>query len=85
MGIKLKKWKDIECNWRLEAYSDSDWANCKDTRRSETGYIVFINENPISWGSRSQKVVSLASAHAEYTAVTEVSKEVLYMKNLMFF
>ena len=55
LGIKLKKWDDMECNWRLEAYSYSDWENCKDTRKSVTGYIVFINENPISWGSRGKK------------------------------
>ena len=39
----------------------------------------------MSWGSRGKKVVTLASAHAEYTAVTEVCKEVLYMSNLMYF
>ena len=84
-GVELKRSKDENCSWNLEAFSDSDWENCKDSRRSITGYIVFLNRNPISWGSRSQKVVSLASAHSEYTAVTEVRKEVLYMKILMFF
>lgn len=26
----------------LQAYSDADWATCKDTRRSITGFLCFV-------------------------------------------
>jgi hypothetical protein len=31
----------------LEAYSDSDWAQCNDTRCSTTGVIFLINGSPV--------------------------------------
>ena len=58
--------------WKLEAYCDSDWGNDKDNRKSITGYVIFINGNPLGWVSRAQKTVSLASSHAEYNADTDV-------------
>ena len=84
LGIQLER-NELKCDWKLFGYSDSDWGNDLDSRKNITGIEVFINGNLISWGSRGQKTVSLASAHAEYVALSEVCREVLYMKYLMMF
>ena len=48
-----------------------------------TGYVVFLNGNPLSWVSRAQRTISLASEHAEYNAINELIKEILYVKYIM--
>ena len=71
--------------WKIEAYSDSDFAGDRDTRLSVTGFSVFIGNCLVSWKSRSQKTVTLSSTEAEYVAVSEVCMEILFIKQILEF
>ena len=69
--------------WHLEALSDSDFANDKETRISVYGYIVYYCGVPIAWKSKSMKSVVLSTTEAEYVAVSEVVKEIKFLYQLL--
>ena len=71
--------------WNLVAYTDSDWAGDKDDRRSISGFILFLNGVPILWRSKSQRVVALSSAEAEFMAASEAIKEVIFVVQVLLF
>ncbi|GKC93051.1 ribonuclease H-like domain-containing protein [Tanacetum coccineum] len=67
----------------LVAYSDTDWAGCPATRRSTSGYCVFMGENILSWSAKRQHTLSRSSAKAEYRGVANVVAETAWLRNLL--
>ena len=65
--------------WVIVAHGDSDWANWKGSRRSRTGWLIFLNGDLIDFGSKLQSCVALSSAEAEYMALTHVIKRLLWI------
>ncbi|PLW27994.1 hypothetical protein PCASD_26554 [Puccinia coronata f. sp. avenae] len=69
-------------DFTLKVYADADWANCPDTRRSHTGLLILRNDHLIFWKSTKQPTVSLSSTEAEYKALSDACKEVVWTRNL---
>ena len=67
----------------LVAYSDVDWAGCPDTRRSTSGYSIYLGNNLVSWSAKKQPTVSHSSCESEYRALTLTVAELLWLTHLL--
>jgi ATP-binding cassette subfamily B (MDR/TAP) protein 1 len=68
---------------KLEGYVDSNFVGEVDHRRSTTGYVFTFGSTAISWVSQLQKKVTISTIEAEYVAVTEASKELIWLQGLL--
>ena len=69
-------------NDELTGWVDADFAACKETRRSRTGYVFTLFGGAISWNAAQQKVVALSTAESEYIAACASAKEAVWLKRL---
>ena len=67
----------------LQDWCDSDWAACPLTRRSLTGWIVFLGASPISWKTKKHYTVSRSSAEVEYRSMAAITCELKWLKALL--
>ncbi|CAM9465877.1 unnamed protein product, partial [Heterosigma akashiwo] len=64
-------------------YCDADFVNDRLDGKSVTGYIIFLGDSPIVWTSRLQKSVSTSTTEAEYLALGECTKDVMWLRYLL--
>lgn len=79
----LKGTKDFGIRFRRESqltlvgYSDADYANDEESRKSTTGLCIMLGGAPIAWRSQRQPIITLSTTEAEYVAGCELVKELL--------
>ena len=67
----------------VHAYSDSDWGSDKSDRKSVTGWIAYVNGDPVSWASKKQSTVAQSSCEAELYAASAATNELLWLRSLL--
>ena len=72
-------WYPRNQNIQLISYSDADWANCVDERKSTSGGAFFLGESLVAWLSKKQSSISLSTTEAEYIAAATCCTQILWM------
>ena len=68
---------------KLEAYSDSSFQSGPDDSKSISGYVFTLNGGAVSWKSTKQQTVADSTTETEYIAVSEATKEAVWMKKFI--
>ena len=77
-GIVFKRDAGLD----LEVYVDSDYANRADAL-SIGGYVAMIGGSCVGWSSRNQRMVALSTTEAEYIALTEGAKQLVWLRRFL--
>ena len=73
-------WYTKDSSFELTAFSDADYAGCKDTSKSTSGGAQYLGENLVSWSSKKQDCTSLSTAEAEYVSLSACCAQVIWLK-----
>lgn len=68
-----------QCSLQLAAYANAVCAGWPDTRRSTTGWCLFLGSSLISWKSKTRKTVSKSPCEAEYHAMSFATSEIVWL------
>ena len=65
--------------FKIKRKSDSDFANCPVTRRSVSGWVVYLEGTSVACKSIMQKIVALSVTEAELVAAVMCVQHMLYV------
>ncbi|GKD59327.1 ribonuclease H-like domain-containing protein [Tanacetum coccineum] len=78
-GVQVNKTE----NFGVKVYTDSDWARCPITRKSVSGFCVFLGDSLVSWKSKKQATLSRSSTEAEYRCMASATCEIIWICNVL--
>ena len=68
---------------QISTHVDSDWAGCKQTRRSTTGGVMKVGRHVVRTWSSTQPTVATSSGEAELIAISDGAARSLGLKTVM--
>ena len=66
----------------LELFVDADYAN-RANALSIGGYVAILGSGSITWSSKKQKMVALSMMEVEYIALTEGTKQLVWLRRFL--
>ena len=77
-----KAGKQAKVDDRVLCLVDANHAGCTATRKSQSGWVIFLAGAAAAWGSKRQPVTALSSTEAEYIALASACADLLSILNL---
>jgi len=72
-------WYPKNQNFQLSVYSDADWDNYMDERKSTSGGAFFLGYSLVAWLSKKKGSISLSTTEVEYITIATCCTQVLWM------
>lgn len=69
--------------WIVVVCSYSDHAGGPDSRKSISGFVLYLNGIPICYKSKMRATVSLSSSEAEWIALSKAVKKIIFVVQLL--
>ncbi len=89
-GIKFKREiSDPEGVLRVDCCVDASFAplwnleTSDDSSKSRTGYLIRLDDVPVTFSSKKQGETALSTTEAEYTALSTAMRELLWVRRLV--
>ena len=69
--------------FRIGLYTDAAYNSCSLTGRSQSGWVVTVNDQPMLWHSERQTLVTTSSTYAEVVACSDGIKDLMYVHDII--
>ena len=83
LGITYQK--GTAASISLGGFADADYASKATDRRSVSGGVIMCAGACVCWFSKTQKCVTLSTSEAEYVALGDAVKELLFLRQVWRF
>ncbi|XP_039144872.1 uncharacterized protein LOC120282179 [Dioscorea cayenensis subsp. rotundata] len=80
-SIEFRLWYSKSSNFKLVAFTDSDWAGSLDDRRSTSRIVFMLGSSAVTWSSRKHSITALSSIEAKYVDATSSVCQAIWLKS----
>ncbi|KAG8650667.1 hypothetical protein MANES_07G060841v8 [Manihot esculenta] len=77
--LNFRLWYTASSDFRLTGFTDSDYANSLENRRSISGQIFVLGSYAVSWSSKKQPTAASSSKETEYMATTASTCQAIWL------
>lgn len=77
-------WLTVNTDTKVVGFSNTDWAECVDDRKSTSGGLFFVGSNLVASHNKKQTSTSLSIVEVEYIAAGRCCTQLLCMKHMLF-
>jgi hypothetical protein len=82
-SFEMEGLHDKDGRAEMEGVSDSEFGAYQEIRTGVFGWKLYFCGALIAWKSKASNSVTLSSTEAEYVALSEITKEVIFVKQVL--